>query len=358
MIRTGRADVVVAGGTEAAIHPLPIAAFGNMMAMSKNNDDPQGASRPYDTGRDGFVLGEGAGVVDPGVRRARRRARRPGLRGGAWARACPPTATTSRSRSRTGRGIAAALQNLLDNTDLDPAEIVHVNAHATSTPQGDVAELKALRKVFGDDARPHRDLRDQVDDRAPAGWRGRCRDGGDRARAVPPGGSADDQRRRTSTPRRSTRTSCAVSRGSCRSRADRRAQRLVRVRWAQRGAGVPVGLMPSPCYDEARTPSLGCGPLVRLRCRRDAARRWRVPSRAAGCAPSGALGARSCSDDLVEPADRGALARVAEGLQLVVPGLAEELGDLGLQVASRRAGSGPGRRAAGPRGSGCRRGCR
>ncbi len=63
MIRTGRADVVVAGGTEAAIHPLPIAAFGNMMAMSKNNDDPQGASRPYDVARDGFVLGEGAGVV-------------------------------------------------------------------------------------------------------------------------------------------------------------------------------------------------------------------------------------------------------------------------------------------------------
>lgn len=63
MIRTGRADVVVCGGTEAAIHPLPIAAFGNMMAMSKNNDDPQGASRPYDTARDGFVLGEGAGVI-------------------------------------------------------------------------------------------------------------------------------------------------------------------------------------------------------------------------------------------------------------------------------------------------------
>lgn len=63
MIRTGRADVVVAGGTEAAIHPLPIAAFGNMMAMSKNNDDPQGASRPYDVARDGFVLGEGAGVL-------------------------------------------------------------------------------------------------------------------------------------------------------------------------------------------------------------------------------------------------------------------------------------------------------
>ncbi|CAM5299318.1 hypothetical protein SFUMM280S_10632 [Streptomyces fumanus] len=82
MIRTGRADVVVAGGTEAAIHPLPIAAFGNMMAMSKNNDDPQGASRPFDTARDGFVLGEGAGVIVLESAEHARGPRRPGLRGG------------------------------------------------------------------------------------------------------------------------------------------------------------------------------------------------------------------------------------------------------------------------------------
>lgn len=151
MIRTGRADVVVCGGTEAAIHPLPIAAFGNMMAMSKNNGDPQGASRPYDTGRDGFVLGEGSRRHHPGVGRARRQARRPRLRGGGR-----PGHLRRQPRHRAagagGRGIAHALQNLLDNTDLDPAEIVHVNAHATSTPAGDIAELKALRKVFGDDA--------------------------------------------------------------------------------------------------------------------------------------------------------------------------------------------------------------
>ncbi|MFE7645699.1 beta-ketoacyl-ACP synthase II [Streptomyces phaeoluteigriseus] len=150
MIRTGRADVVVAGGTEAAIHPLPIAAFGNMMAMSKNNEDPQGASRPYDTGRDGFVLGEGAGVVvlESAEHAAKRGAR---VYAEAVGQGISADAHDIVQPEPEGRGIAHALQNLLDRTDLDPAEIVHVNAHATSTPAGDVAELKALRHVFGDD---------------------------------------------------------------------------------------------------------------------------------------------------------------------------------------------------------------
>ncbi|MFI6056674.1 beta-ketoacyl-ACP synthase II [Streptomyces sp. NPDC051286] len=150
MIRSGRADVVLAGGTEAAIHPLPIAAFANMMAMSKNNDEPEKASRPYDTGRDGFVLGEGAGVVvlESAEHAAARGAKvycevlGQGLSADAHHIAQPEP---------TGRGIAAAMQNLLDQTDLKPSEVVHLNAHATSTPQGDVAELKALRKVLGDD---------------------------------------------------------------------------------------------------------------------------------------------------------------------------------------------------------------
>ncbi|MBT2398801.1 beta-ketoacyl-ACP synthase II [Streptomyces sp. ISL-100] len=150
MIRTGRADVVVAGGTEAAIHPLPIAAFANMMAMSKSNDEPEKASRPYDTGRDGFVLGEGAGVVilESAEHAAARGARvycevvGQGLSADAHHIAQPEP---------TGRGIAVAMQNLLDDTGLKLAEIVHLNAHATSTPQGDIAEIKALRKVLGDD---------------------------------------------------------------------------------------------------------------------------------------------------------------------------------------------------------------
>ncbi|MES4887603.1 beta-ketoacyl-[acyl-carrier-protein] synthase family protein [Streptomyces sp. NPDC096012] len=151
MIRTGRADVVVAGGTEAAIHPLPIAAFGNMMAMSKNNDDPQGASRPYDVDRDGFVLGEGAGVLvlESAEHAAKRGAR---VYAEAVGQGISADSHDIVQPEPEGRGISHALQNLLDNTGLNPAEIVHVNAHATSTPAGDVAELKALRKVLGDDA--------------------------------------------------------------------------------------------------------------------------------------------------------------------------------------------------------------
>ncbi|MFI0723890.1 beta-ketoacyl-ACP synthase II [Streptomyces sp. NPDC021224] len=150
MIRTGRADVVVAGGTEAAIHPLPIVAFGNMMAMSKNNDDPQGASRPFDADRNGFVMGEGAGVI---VLESADHARARGARVYAEVigQGISADAHHITQPEPSGRGIAAALQHLLDNSDLKPAEIVHVNAHATSTPQGDIAEIKALRSVFGDD---------------------------------------------------------------------------------------------------------------------------------------------------------------------------------------------------------------
>ena len=150
MIRTGRADVVVAGGTEAAIHPLPIAAFGNMMAMSKNNENPQAASRPYDTGRDGFVMGEGSGVIvlESAEHAAARGAR---VYAEAVGQGISADGHDIVQPEPEGRGISAALRNLLAATDLDPAEIVHVNAHATSTPAGDVAELKALRNVFGDD---------------------------------------------------------------------------------------------------------------------------------------------------------------------------------------------------------------
>ncbi|MFI2235121.1 beta-ketoacyl-[acyl-carrier-protein] synthase family protein [Streptomyces chrestomyceticus] len=150
MIRTGRADVVVAGGTEAAIHPLPIAAFGNMMAMSKNNDDPQGASRPYDADRNGFVLGEGSGVIvlESADHAAKRGAK---VYAEAVGQGISADSHDIVQPEPSGNGIAHALQNLLANTDLKPAEIAHVNAHATSTPLGDLAEIKALRKVFGTD---------------------------------------------------------------------------------------------------------------------------------------------------------------------------------------------------------------
>ncbi|MBL1092679.1 MULTISPECIES: beta-ketoacyl-ACP synthase II [Streptomyces] len=150
MIRSGRADVVVAGGTEAAIHPLPIVAFGNMMAMSKNNDDPQGASRPWDVDRNGFVLGEGAGVI---ILESEEHAKARGatIYAEAIGQGISADAHHITQPEPSGNGIAAALTNLIDNTGLNPAEIVHVNAHATSTPAGDVGELRALRKAFGDD---------------------------------------------------------------------------------------------------------------------------------------------------------------------------------------------------------------
>ncbi|WP_030233498.1 beta-ketoacyl-ACP synthase II [Streptomyces sp. NRRL S-350] len=150
MIRTGRADVVVAGGTEAAIHPLPIAAFASMMAMSKNNDDPQHASRPYDKARDGFVLGEGAGVVVlESIEHAEARGAR--IYCEAVGQGLSSDAHHIAQPEPTGAGVARALADLFERTQLDKAEIVHVNAHATSTPQGDTAELKALRKELGDD---------------------------------------------------------------------------------------------------------------------------------------------------------------------------------------------------------------
>ncbi|MFF4651998.1 beta-ketoacyl-ACP synthase II [Streptomyces sp. NPDC001380] len=150
MIRSGRADIVVAGGTEAAIHPLPIAAFANMMAMSKNNDEPQRASRPYDKARDGFVLGEGAGVVvlESAEHAAARGAR---VYCEAVGQGLSADSHHIAQPEPSGRGVAAALTNLFESTGLDRASVVHVNAHATSTPQGDVAEVKALRKVLGDD---------------------------------------------------------------------------------------------------------------------------------------------------------------------------------------------------------------
>lgn len=149
MIRSGRADVVVAGGTEAAIHPLPIVAFSNMMAMSKNNDEPQRASRPYDKGRDGFVLGEGAGVVvlESAEHAAARGAK---VYCEAVGQGLSSDAHHIAQPEPTGSGVARALAQLFESTGLDKAEVVHVNAHATSTPQGDVAEIKALRQELGE----------------------------------------------------------------------------------------------------------------------------------------------------------------------------------------------------------------
>jgi 3-oxoacyl-[acyl-carrier-protein] synthase II len=151
MIRSGRADIVVAGGTEAAIHPLPIAGFANMMAMSKRNDEPELASRPYDRDRDGFVLGEGAGIV---ILESAEHAAARGARVYAEIAGIGLSADSHdiAQPEPTGRGISTALRFALADGGIAPGQIVHLNAHATSTPLGDVAELKALSNVLGDAA--------------------------------------------------------------------------------------------------------------------------------------------------------------------------------------------------------------
>jgi len=148
MIRTGRADVVVAGGTEAAIHPLPMSAFANMMALSKRNDEPERASRPYDKGRDGFVLGEGAAVIvlESAEHAARRGARIYCELAGAGLSADSHDIVQP---DPSGRGARRAIEAALADAKMAAEEVVHVNAHATSTPQGDVAEATAIREALG-----------------------------------------------------------------------------------------------------------------------------------------------------------------------------------------------------------------
>ncbi|MGX7675529.1 beta-ketoacyl-ACP synthase II [Plantactinospora sp. DSM 117369] len=148
MIRSGRADVVLAGGTEAVVHPLPIAGFASMRAMSTRNDDPERASRPWDKGRDGFVLGEGAGAVV--LERADHAAAR-GAR--VYARLAGAALTSDGydivQPHPEGRGVIRAINMAIADAGIDRSDIVHVNAHATSTPVGDIAEIVALRSALG-----------------------------------------------------------------------------------------------------------------------------------------------------------------------------------------------------------------
>ncbi len=149
MIRTGRADVVIAGGTEACVHPLPISGFAAMQALSTRNDDPTVASRPYDTGRDGFVLGEGAAVV---VLESEEHARARGARIYAELAASGLTSDAHHiaAPDPEGTGAARAIRFALESAGVTPSDVVHLNAHATSTPVGDVAEAQALRAALGD----------------------------------------------------------------------------------------------------------------------------------------------------------------------------------------------------------------
>ncbi|HEY0542878.1 MAG TPA: beta-ketoacyl-ACP synthase II [Actinoallomurus sp.] len=149
MIRAGRADVVIAGGTEAAIHQLNLAAFASMRAMSTRNDEPERASRPYDKNRDGFVLGEGSGIV---ILESEEHARARGARIYAVAAGVGYSADANDIVQNDADGMAKAMGRALTDAGLEPSDIVHINAHGTSTPIGDVGEIKAIKKALGEAA--------------------------------------------------------------------------------------------------------------------------------------------------------------------------------------------------------------
>ena len=148
MIRSGRADVVVAGGTEAAIMALNMGAFAVMRALSSRNDEPERASRPFDKGRDGFVLGEGAGmlVLESAAHAAARGARVYAVAAGAG---YSSDGYHIAHPHPEGAGVILAMKRALADAGVSPDQIVHVNAHATSTPEGDVAEAQAIMTALG-----------------------------------------------------------------------------------------------------------------------------------------------------------------------------------------------------------------
>jgi 3-oxoacyl-[acyl-carrier-protein] synthase II len=151
MIRSNRADIIVSGGVEAAIHQLPMAGFAAMKALSTRNDAPERASRPYDADRDGFVLGEGGGIlILEEYEHAKARGAKiycelvgQGLSSDGYHIAAPDP---------DGSGVQRAIKFALKDANLSTKDIVHLNAHATSTPAGDVAEANALRLALGKDA--------------------------------------------------------------------------------------------------------------------------------------------------------------------------------------------------------------
>jgi 3-oxoacyl-[acyl-carrier-protein] synthase II len=152
MIRDGDADAFLAGGSEAAVIPLGVGGFSAMRALSTRNDDPTRASRPFDKGRDGFVMGEGAGVVVlESLEHALQRGARIhgeiigyGLTADAYHMTSPP---------ENGEGAQRCMRMALAKAGITPEQVDYVNAHGTSTPVGDLCEVRALKAVFGDHAK-------------------------------------------------------------------------------------------------------------------------------------------------------------------------------------------------------------
>ena len=194
IIKRGDADAMIAGGSEAAITPMSVGGFASLRALSTRNDEPARASRPFDRDRDGFIIGEGAGVLileeleHARARGARIYAEMVGY--GVSADAYHITAP-----SEDGDGAVRAMAMALRKAGVEPSAVDYINAHGTSTPYNDKLETMAIKRCFGEHAQPRGHLVHQVHDRASArrGRRPRGRDLGPRRPS--PGGAADDQPR-------------------------------------------------------------------------------------------------------------------------------------------------------------------
>ncbi|MGO2025781.1 MAG: beta-ketoacyl-[acyl-carrier-protein] synthase family protein [Brevibacterium aurantiacum] len=148
VVASGHADIVIAGGSEAAIHPITIASFNSMQALSRRTDSPETASRPYDVGRDGFVMGEGAGtLILETEEHAKARGAKIYAEVSSWGISNDAYHITGGEPG--GQYALRAMQSALDNADLSPADVKHVNAHATSTPVGDIPESLAISQLLG-----------------------------------------------------------------------------------------------------------------------------------------------------------------------------------------------------------------
>ena len=152
MIQYGDADVMVVGGAEAATSPITVGGFASMRALSSRNDEPEKASRPWDEDRDGFVLGEGAGVlVIEEYERAKARGAQIYAEVLGFGMSADAFHITGPAES--GEGGAAAMRNALNDAGLNPQQLGYLNAHGTSTPLGDLAETKGVKSIFGDDTK-------------------------------------------------------------------------------------------------------------------------------------------------------------------------------------------------------------